>query len=145
MHVHRVTRDGKATLVTRGAMDAIAISGVDEAAGLLYFIASPTNATQRYLYRAPLDGSADPVRVTPERLRGTNTYNISPNGRFAFHRFSTQDDPGMRGGGLPAGPRHGSRDRRQRRPEAGARAAARPAGRVRVWSTPATASTSTAT
>ncbi len=95
MHVHRVTRDGKATLVTRGPMDAMAISGVDEAAGLLYFIASPMNATQRYLYRAPLDGSADPVRVTPERLRGTNTYDISPNGRFAFHRFSTQDDPGM--------------------------------------------------
>ena len=95
MHVHRVTRDGKATLVTRGAMDAMQISGVDETAGLLYFIASPTNATQRYLYRAPLDGSADPVRVTPERLRGTNTYDVAPNGRFAFHRFSSYDDPGI--------------------------------------------------
>jgi dipeptidyl-peptidase-4 len=96
MHVYRVTRDGHATLVTRGNMDAIAISGVDEAAGVLYFIASPANATQRYLYRAPLDGSADPVRVTPERFRGTNTYDVAPNGKFAFHGFSSHDDPGIR-------------------------------------------------
>ncbi|MEO7272071.1 MAG: DPP IV N-terminal domain-containing protein [Vicinamibacterales bacterium] len=95
MHVYRVTRAGTATLVTRGAMDAVSIAGVDEVAGVLFFIASPDNATQRYLYRAPLDGSSDPVRVTPERYRGTNTYDIAPNGRFAAHRFSSQDDPGL--------------------------------------------------
>lgn len=95
MHVYRVDRNGHETLVTRGDMDAAGIDGVDEKGGWLYFIASPTNATQRYLYRAPLDGKADPVRVTPANFTGTNTYNISPDGKYAFHSFSTFDDPGM--------------------------------------------------
>ena len=96
MHVYRVARDGRETLVTRGSMDASGISGVDEKGGWLYFIASPQNATQRYLYRAPLDGSTDPVRVTPETFAGTNTYDISPDGKYAFHGFSSFDNPGLR-------------------------------------------------
>ena len=96
MHVYRVDRGGRETLVTRGNMDTAGIDGVDEKEGWLYFIASPDNATQRYLYRAPLDGKSDPVRVTPANLPGTHTYNISPDGKFAFHSVSSYDDPGMR-------------------------------------------------
>ena len=96
MHAYRVTRDGRETLVTRGNMDAIAMAGVDEKNGCLYFIASPENATQRYLYRAPLDGRAAPERVTPRTFEGSNAYTISPDGRYAFHRFSSFDDPGIR-------------------------------------------------
>jgi dipeptidyl-peptidase-4 len=95
-HIYRITRDGRETLVTRGHMDTAGIDGVDEKAGWLYFIASPENATQRYLYRAPLDGRSDPVRVTPASFIGLNTYNISPDAKYAFHTFSTFDDPGMR-------------------------------------------------
>ncbi len=95
-HVYRITRDGHETLVTRGNMDTAGIDGVDEKGGWLYFIASPENATQRYLYRAPLDGKSDPVRVTPANFTGMNTYNISPDAKYAFHSFSTFDDPGMR-------------------------------------------------
>jgi dipeptidyl-peptidase-4 len=58
----------------------------------MYFIASPDNATQRYLYRAPLDGSADPERLTP-RQPGTHSYTISPNGDYAFHDFSSFNSP----------------------------------------------------
>jgi dipeptidyl-peptidase 4 len=96
MHVYRVALDGRETLVTRGNMDASDISGVDEKGGWLYFIASPRNATQRYLYRAPLDGTSDPVRVTPETFAGTNTYNISGDAKYAFHVFSSFDNPGLR-------------------------------------------------
>jgi dipeptidyl-peptidase-4 len=96
MHVYRVTRDGHETLVTRGSIDASGISGVDEKGGWVYVVASPQNATQRYLYRAPLDGSSDPVRVTPEQFAGTNTYSISPDAKYAFHTFSRFDDPGLR-------------------------------------------------
>jgi dipeptidyl-peptidase 4 len=96
MHSYRVTRDGQETLVTRGAMDALEAAGVDEKRGLLYFIASPTNATQRYLYSARLDGSSDPARLTPAAFAGSNGYTVSPDGRFAFHRFSSFDNPGLR-------------------------------------------------
>ena len=96
MHVWAVDRNGHETLVTRGAMDTAGIEGVDEKGGWLYFIASPDNATQRYLYRSPLDGSADPVRITPSNFVGTNNYNISPDGKYAFHTFSSINDPGLR-------------------------------------------------
>src|SRR5688572_2339914 len=96
MHAYRVDRDGRETLVTRGDLDAIAIAGVDEKNGWVYFIASPDNPTQRYLYRAPLDGQASPTRVTPRALTGSNSYTVSPDGRFAFHRFSSFDNPGFR-------------------------------------------------
>jgi dipeptidyl-peptidase-4 len=95
-HVYRITREGRETLVTRGAMDVVSVEGVDEQAGILYFIASPDNATERYLYRAPLDGSAAPVRVTPASSVGSNTYDIAPGARYAFHAFSSFDDPGLR-------------------------------------------------
>jgi dipeptidyl-peptidase-4 len=94
MHVYRINHDGKESVVTRGAIDVVALSGVDER--YAYFIASPQNATQRFLYRAPLDGSSDPVRVTPATFVGTNNYSISPDGKYAFHAFSSFDDPGIR-------------------------------------------------
>ena len=49
---------------------------VDEPGGWLYYIASPENATQRYLYRSRLDGSGTTERVTPATAPGTHTYNI---------------------------------------------------------------------
>jgi dipeptidyl-peptidase-4 len=96
MHVWAIDRNGNETLVTRGAMDTDGIEGVDEKGGWVYFIASPENATQRYLYRSPLDGSADPVRVTPKNFMGVHNYNVSPDGKYAFHTFSSFDDPGFR-------------------------------------------------
>src|SRR6266850_2265859 len=55
-HVYRVSRDGKrVTNITPGNFDVVDIAAVDEPGGLLYYIASPDNATQRYLYRTRLD------------------------------------------------------------------------------------------
>lgn len=96
MHVWAIDRSGHETLITREAVDTAGIEGVDEKGGWLYFIASPDNATQRYLYRSPLDGSADPVRVTPGNFAGFNFYSISPDGKYAFHIFSSINDPGLR-------------------------------------------------
>src|SRR6202008_5126221 len=58
----------------------------------LYFIASPADATQRYLYAANVkDGSV--TRITPANLAGTHAYNISPDGRWAFDTYSRADTP----------------------------------------------------
>ena len=54
-HLYRVARDGQATLLTKFEADVIALVGVDDTSA--YFLASPSNATQRYLFRAPLDGT----------------------------------------------------------------------------------------
>jgi len=93
-HAYRVTRDGgDATLITAGDYDLVSIEGVDEARGWLYFIASPENATQRYLYRSRLDGSGRAERVTPAAEPGSHRYDIAPNGRWAFHTYSRLEVP----------------------------------------------------
>ncbi len=92
-HVYAVTRGGGITKLTPGAFDVIDIAAVDERGGWLYYIASPDNAVQRYLYRIRLDGGGRPERVTPAGAAGTHTYVISPDARWAIHGFSTFDTP----------------------------------------------------
>ncbi|MFQ5530917.1 MAG: DPP IV N-terminal domain-containing protein, partial [Gemmatimonadota bacterium] len=88
-HVYSVPRDGStSTAITFGDYDVISVSLVDERGGWLYFMASPDNATQRYLYRARLDGRSPAERVTPAGQPGTHRYNISPDGRWALHTWS---------------------------------------------------------
>ena len=92
-HVYRVAREGGApALVTRFEADVLEVAGVDERQGLLYFTASPVSATQAYLYRARLDGSSAPERVTPD-APGTHGYTLAPGGRLAFHTYSRFDQP----------------------------------------------------
>jgi dipeptidyl-peptidase-4 len=86
--LYRIARDGKETLITKGNYDVIEISLVDEKNNTLYFMASPDNATQSYLYRCALDGSGKAERISPLNQNGTHSYEISPNGRLAFHQFS---------------------------------------------------------
>ncbi|HXB08127.1 MAG TPA: DPP IV N-terminal domain-containing protein, partial [Puia sp.] len=93
-HVYRVSRDGRQeTLVTRGNYDVMGISRVDEKDGWLYFMASPGNATQKYLYRTRLDGKGGAERVTPASESGTHEYDISPDGRCALHTYSNANMP----------------------------------------------------
>lgn len=89
-HVYTVSRDGSnAKLITPGNFDVVSIQGVDEAGGWLYYIASPDNAAQRYLFRTRLTGTGAAEKVTPESQKGWNGYNISPNAHWAFHNYST--------------------------------------------------------
>jgi len=87
-HLYRIGMDGKESLITRGDFDVIKIYLIDEADNLVYFAATPDNATQRYLYCTKLDGSEIPHRVSPAEFTGTNDYTFSPNGKWAKHNFS---------------------------------------------------------
>jgi dipeptidyl-peptidase 4 len=92
-HLYAISREGDARLITNAPFDMVSLTAVDEPGGWAYFLASPGDATQRYLYRARLDGSrTEPV--TPADQPGTHTYNVSPDGRWAFHSVSTFDSPG---------------------------------------------------
>jgi len=93
-HAYLISRTtGEPQLITRFEGDVMEETAVDEERGWLYFTASPENATQRYLYRAKLDGSGAPERVTPSDQPGSHDYNISPNGEWAFHYHSTFNQP----------------------------------------------------
>ena len=90
-----VHESGKPTkALTPKAQDAVRLLHVDELpeSQLLYYIASPQNATQRYLFAVALTG-ADLKRVTPEDQPGWHDYNISPNGKWAIHAHSRMDQP----------------------------------------------------
>jgi dipeptidyl-peptidase-4 len=88
-HLYRIAKDGsKETLITKGDFDLMDIRLVDEKNNYVYFLASPTNATQKYLYKTKLDGKGKLEMVTPSDISGTHDYSISPNGKFAQHRFS---------------------------------------------------------
>jgi dipeptidyl-peptidase-4 len=94
LHLYRISRDGKTeTLVTHGNFDVMDIKLIDEKSGYVYFMASPDNATQKYLYRSRLNGKDVAERVSPLNQQGTHDYTISPNGKFAFHRFSNYYTP----------------------------------------------------
>jgi len=93
-HAYVIPRaGGEPRLVTRGDFDVITVEGIDAKEEWLYFIASPQNATQRYLYRSRLDGSGRPERVTPADSPGTHSYQMAPGCAWAFHTGSTFDRP----------------------------------------------------
>jgi dipeptidyl-peptidase-4 len=92
-HAYAVSRDGDLRPVTKEAGDLISIAAVDDAGGWLYYIASPEEPTRRYLYRARLDGSGKPERLTPPNAPGVHSYDISPNGQWAVHTRSRFDAP----------------------------------------------------
>jgi dipeptidyl-peptidase 4 len=93
-HVYAVSRqDGQARLLTPWPLDVMEVSLIDDEGGWLYFIASPENAAQRFLYRSRLDGSGEPQRLTPAASKGWNDYDVSPDGAWAFHSHSRFDVP----------------------------------------------------
>lgn len=93
-HLYRISRDGSnETLITKGKYDVMDITLVDESSGYIYFMASPFNATQKYLYRVKIDGKDTAERVSPAIQQGTHSYKISPGAGFAFHSFSNYYTP----------------------------------------------------
>jgi dipeptidyl-peptidase-4 len=93
-HVYLVSREtGQARAVTQGAWDVLGFLGVDGAGVYAYYIASPDNAAQRYLWRARLDGAGMPERLTPAGQAGSHGYNVSPGFHYAIHTWSTSDTP----------------------------------------------------
>ena len=93
-HLYRISRDGKKeTLVTVGNYDVMDISRIDEKGGYVYFMASPTNATQKYLYRIKLDGKGKAELLSPASQQGTHEYRVSTDAKFAFHDFSNYYTP----------------------------------------------------
>ena len=93
-HLYSVgLEDQTVRLLTPGDFDVVGIVGVAEQEGCAYFIASPGNPTQRYLYHARLDGTGGVGRVSPAGQQGTHSYKFSPDGLWAFHTFSSFGQP----------------------------------------------------
>jgi dipeptidyl-peptidase 4 len=93
-HAYLISRDGKQErLLTPGSFDVIEIVGIDPREEWLYYIASPENATQRYLYRSAVGEKGSAERLTPASQPGTHSYHVSPDLQWAIHTYSTFDTP----------------------------------------------------
>ncbi|MCX2678636.1 S9 family peptidase [Galbibacter sp. EGI 63066] len=91
-HIYKIdVNNGKQTLLTPGEFDVAAYYAVSKKE--IYFSASPDNPAQRYLYSSPLNGKGKIKRLTPEPFSGVNTYNISPNGKYALHHHTDAETP----------------------------------------------------
>ena len=94
LHLYKVSRDGnEMKLITKGNFDVVKINCIDPVGGFVYYIASPENFTQRYLYRSRLEGNGEAERVSPTNMAGQHSYQISDDAKFAIHGFENATTP----------------------------------------------------
>jgi dipeptidyl-peptidase-4 len=92
--VYTAHRDGRPlTALTPSQVDVMTVAHVDAGREWIFYLASPASATQSYLYRSPLDGTATAERLTPGGQPGSHSYDMAPNGRWALHTWSRADAP----------------------------------------------------
>jgi len=89
-HIYKIDKNGKETLITKDAFDVIKPEFFDVPNQLIYFLASPGNATQKYLYKVNMKGGKA-ERLTPQAYSGSNEYTISPNGKIALFTNTNTD------------------------------------------------------
>jgi len=83
-HIYKVDiKSGEQTLVTPFEYDIASMRAAAEKN--VYYMASPENSMQRYLYQTDLKGKGKEKRLTPAAFKGVNNYNVAPNGNYAIH------------------------------------------------------------
>ncbi|MDX2414130.1 MAG: DPP IV N-terminal domain-containing protein, partial [Bacteroidales bacterium] len=94
LHLYKVSRDGSQTdLITSGDFDVVNINCIDPKGGYVYYIASPKEACERYLYRSRIDGKGDAELVSPKEMVGQHSYQISADAKWAIHTFQNVITP----------------------------------------------------
>lgn len=107
-HIYKISRDGQTEVkLTTGPYDIDDIKCIDESNNLIYFTASPYNATQLYLYKLNIEKPTllnklfNGKNITKEEFDpvfangrdGMHNYQISPNGKLAYHTYSNHNTP----------------------------------------------------
>jgi len=93
-HLYQVSLEGKPeVLITKGEYDVIDLKYIHNKEGFVYYLASPNNATQKYLYKTKLNGKGKNELLSPISLKGSHDYSFSSNGNYAEHTFSNHFTP----------------------------------------------------
>lgn len=96
-HLYKIPLTGTSEiLVTKGEFDVIDLKHIDSKNGYVYYLASPENATQKYLYRSKLNGKGNNELLSPKEQVGTHDYSFSSNGSYALHTFTNHYTPWSR-------------------------------------------------
>ncbi len=88
-----IITNGEEKRISPDGLDMMSISLLSETSDWLYYIASPENATQRYLYRIKMSGKGKAQRVTPDDQPGWHQYQVAPNAKYAVHSYSLAGQP----------------------------------------------------
>ncbi len=91
-HAYKLNSAGELKPITQGEFDVIDVAQLDAKGGWLYYIASPVNGTQRYLYRVSLEGG-EPQPLSPADQPGTHGYDIAEDAQWAVHTHSSITSP----------------------------------------------------
>lgn len=92
--IYLVNQKGEDTLVTNENFDVMELLYIDKINREVYFSASPNNSTQKYLYKKSYKNLNEKAQLlTPERFKGKNSYQISPDGKYAIHSFTNYYTP----------------------------------------------------
>ncbi|HSP68918.1 MAG TPA: prolyl oligopeptidase family serine peptidase, partial [Bryobacteraceae bacterium] len=90
-HLYLYSSAGKQILqLTRGSWEVTGITGVDEAAGRVYFTSSETSPLERQLYSVQFTG-IDKRQLSAGS--GTHTIAMGPGGHFYLDTFSSVSSP----------------------------------------------------
>jgi dipeptidyl-peptidase-4 len=87
--IYQIDLSGNEKLVMKADYDMINLDFFDPKNETIYFTASPSNATQKYLYSVSTKGGV-PKRLTPASYEGTCDYDISKDGKIAIFSFSNR-------------------------------------------------------
>ncbi len=91
-HIYKVNiQSGEKVLVTPFDYDVASMRVPTK--NDVYYMASPDNSTQRYLYLTDLKGKGKDRRLTPEMFAGVNNYKVAPNGKYALHAHQSAVEP----------------------------------------------------
>jgi len=94
LHLNSISHsNGEITPITSGNFEVIKLLKIEQEKGWAYYIASPYNATQRYLYRSKLNGKGKPECLSSGDQIGHHSYNISPDCTYAIHTFANHKTP----------------------------------------------------
>jgi dipeptidyl-peptidase-4 len=83
---------GQRTLLTPGDFDIVELYRIDQVEKACYFLASPQDATSRYLYRQAFQ-SDQLQRLTPANQTGWHEYSFAADGKTAVHQWSKMGQP----------------------------------------------------
>lgn len=91
-HLYRYRPDGTlAGPVTRGEWEVKKLHGIDEKSGTLYFDSNAHSAIARHAYRARLDGTGSPVRLTERE--GSHEVRFDPSFTYYLDTWSRVGQP----------------------------------------------------
>lgn len=90
-HLYRYSREGKLLAqLTQGEWEVTEVAGVDEKAGLVYYVSTEASPLERHLYRVSLNGGQR-ERLTSKA--GTHSINMGPTAEFFLDTYSDLSTP----------------------------------------------------